>query len=538
VLLKRFPFMAAYLLYPSVTRRVRFPLAATSVPGEDGGMLVQDPDTCYRAVRSRDPRFDGVFYTAVRTTGIYCRPSCPATTPRRDNVVFYRTAAAAQQAGFRACKRCRPDATPGSPEWDSAADVAGRAMRLIADGVVEREGVPGLAAHVGYTPRHLTRLLSRELGAGPLALARAQRAHTARILIDSTTMPLGEVAFAAGFASIRQFNDTVRAVYASTPGELRRRAVPRAGAAGDLVLRLAVRAPFAARPMLAFLARRAVPEVEWTEVAPGGYGTYSRTLRLPHGPGRVSLRLDRQAEAGVVSCALRLTDLRDLPAAVERCRRLLDADCDPTTVDGQLGGDRLLRGMVRLRPGLRVPGHVDGEELAVRALLGQQVSIAGARTLTAEVVRRYGEPAGELGGRLFPSVSELFAVPVTDLPMPRARARALLDLCAALREGDVVLDRGAPRAGVQRALLAVPGIGPWTAGYIALRALADPDVWMPADLHVRRGLDALGIERADHGTVADRWRPWRSYAQMHLWLGLPTRAPGQPAPRHSERRRS
>jgi AraC family transcriptional regulator, regulatory protein of adaptative response / DNA-3-methyladenine glycosylase II len=475
-------------------------------------VLIDDPESCYLAVKSRDRRFDGVFYTAVRSTGIYCRPSCPAITPRRHNVVFYRTAAAAQQAGFRACKRCRPDTTPGSPEWDVAADTAGRAMRLISDGLVERAGVEGLASKVGYTSRHLSRVLVRELGAGPLALARARRAQTARTLVETTAMPFAEVAFAAGFASIRQFNDTVREVYATTPSQLRQQAGPADGPSGVLELRLAVRAPFAAAELLGFLAVRAVPGVE-----EAGADWYSRTLRLPHGTGTVRLALDEAARRGTVRCTLRLRDLRDLAAAVERCRRLLDADCDPEAVDAALGSHPVLGPRVDLRPGLRVPGHVDGDEVAVRAVLGQQVSVARARSLAALLVERYGARAGSGAGRLFPSAAALAEVDPGELPMPRARARALVVLSGALARGEVALDRSAPREEVRRALLELPGIGPWTAGYIAMRALGDPDVFLGGDVGVRQGLLGLGVDPRRAEEVVGSWRPWRSYAQMHVW---------------------
>ena len=272
-----------------------------------------DAEACYRAVKSRDRRFDGVFYTAVRTTGIYCRPSCPARTPAYANVTFHPTAAAAQAAGYRACKRCLPDATPGSPEWDVAADAAGRAMRLIADGVVDREGVEGLAERVGYTQRHLTRLLTSELGAGPLALARARRAQTARVLVETTDLGFADVAFAAGFSSVRQFNDTVREVYAASPSELRGRRGGRAGT-GEVRMRLAVRTPFAGRSLLDFLAVRAVQRVE-----AAGDGWYARTLALPHGTGTVHLELrDEPAtgETAFVPATFHLSDLRDTSAAV------------------------------------------------------------------------------------------------------------------------------------------------------------------------------------------------------------------------------
>jgi AraC family transcriptional regulator of adaptative response / DNA-3-methyladenine glycosylase II len=473
------------------------------------GPVIEDQDRCYRAVLSRDRRFDGVFYTGVLTTGIYCRPSCPAVTPHRRNVRFFVSAAAAQTAGLRACKRCRPDTTPGSPEWDVRADVAGRAMRLINDGVVERSGVPGLAARLGYSERQLNRVLVASLGAGALALARARRAHTARILVETTAMPLADVAFAAGFASVRQFNDTFRATYAATPSALRSRSP--GAASGDLTLRLAVREPFDGPALLDFLAVRAVPGVE--EVVGG---TYRRTLDLPHGPGVVALT----PEPAAVRCALRLHDLADLPVAVERCRRLLDLDADPLAVLDALGDDPVVGPLVRKRPGLRVPGHVSGAELAVRAVLGQQVSVAGARTLAGRLVAAYGTPLPVPDGsltHLFPSAAALATA--SPLPLPAARATALTTLAAAVASGALDVDRGVDRAAVSAALLALPGIGPWTASYVALRALGDPDAFLPTDLGVRHAVAALAPGLAP-AALAEAWRPWRSYALMHLWTSL------------------
>ncbi len=493
-----------------------------------------DPQACYRVVQSRDPRFDGVFWTAVRTTGIYCRPSCPARTPAPRNVTFHPSAAAAQAAGYRACRRCRPDASPGSPDWDVAATTAGRAMRLIADGVVDREGVPGLADRLGYTPRHLTRLLGDELGAGPLALARARRAQAARTLVERTDLTLTEVAHAAGFASVRQFNQTVREVYAATPGQLRERRgrtdrpAPPHGVrpSGSITLRLPVRTPFAGRALLDFLAYHVVNGVE-----AAGPGWYARTLDLPHAPGTVRVELD---DAGLdlsggtaqVRATFVLEDLRDTLAAVERVRRLLDADADPTAVDHDLAEDRLLGPLVRRQPGLRVPGQVDGDETAVRTVIGQQVSVVGARTVTGRLVAAHGRAvATDVPGltHLFPRPADLADVDPATLPMPRARGRALVGLCAALASGDVVLDRGADRAQVRTSMLALRGIGPWTADYVALRALGHPDVFLPTDIGVRNALVALGVDPAharDPRAVerlSESWRPWRSYALMHLW---------------------
>ena len=472
-----------------------------------------DFERCYRAVASRDARFDGWFFTGVTSTGIYCRPSCPAARPQRRNVRFYPTAAAAQHAGFRACKRCRPDAVPGSPEWNSRADVVARAMRLIADGVVDREGVTGLAARLGYSERHLTRQLSAEVGAGPLALARAQRAQTARILIETTDLPFGQVAFAAGFASIRQFNDTVRAVFAAPPSVLRR-ASTAAPVAGALSVRLPYREPFDAPAVLRFFSQRAVAGVEVVDDE-----GYRRTLALPHASGVVTL----QPAAGHVRCRLELEDFRDLGAAVQRCRRMLDLDADPLSVREVLESDPRLRALVRAHPGRRVPGSPDGNELAVRAVLGQQVSVAGARTVAGSLAERHGKPLTCSHGaltRLFPTVETLAGADPHELPMPRQRARALTTMAAALADGTVRLDAGTDRREARAALQALPGIGAWTAEYIALRALADPDAFPAGDLGLRKGAQRLGLpsERRALERHAQRWRPWRAYAAEHLWF--------------------
>ncbi len=510
---------------------------------------IPDAVTCYKAVAARDRRFDGVFYTAVATTGIYCRPSCPARTPAQANVSFYPTAAAAQSAGYRACKRCIPDATPGSPRWDVQATTAGRAMRLISDGVVDREGVPGLASRLGYTPRHLTRVLTAELGAGPLALARARRAQTARSLIDATALSFTEIAFAAGFDSVRQFNDTIRAVYDTTPTRLRGRPGRPAAAPGTIRLRLAVRTPFHGHSLLRFLRARALPGVETI-----GEGWYARTLRLPHGPGTVRLELPDLPDVGTatIPVELALGDLRDIAAAVERARRLLDADCDPLAVASVLGPDPVLGPLLRRWPGLRVPGHVDGAEVAVRAIVGQQISVAGARTVLGRLVQQFGDalPGTESGqsgpgadtvhapGRhhpdsahpsasataaqfglthLFPAPQALAALDPADLPMPTARGRALIGLCQALADGELALDRGPDRQLTRTKLLALRGIGEWTASYIAIRALGDPDAFMPTDLGTRHALARLGADPSRAAELAEGWRPWRSYAQSLLW---------------------
>lgn len=441
-----------------------------------------DEETRYEAVSSRDARFDGEFFFAVETTGIYCRPSCPAVTPKRKNVRFYPTAAAAQGNGFRACRRCRPDAVPGSADWNVRADVVGRAMRMIGDGVVDREGVPGLAHRLGYSSRQVQRQLNAELGAGPVALARAQRAHTARVLLQTTALPVTEIAFAAGFASVRQFNDTVRQIYARTPSALRTEAgtglggAVRQGRTTGIPLRLAHRGPYAAREVFDLLAAETVDRIEEVSGEPGAR-TYRRTLRLPHGTGIAAV--DERSAGSWLEARIHLTDLRDLTTAVQRLRRLFDLDADPYAVDELLGADPLLAAGVAARPGLRSPGTADAEEFAVRALLGP--AAAGG------LVETYGKvldvPCGGLT-HVFPEPGVL-AGAVSD-PVPRA-------LTTALADGEVRLDAGADRDEAEQALLRLPGITPATAKLIRMRGLGDPDV------------DPYGTPGSD------RWRPWRSY---------------------------
>lgn len=496
---------------------VRSPRDA-SRPLCDGASVTPDSERLWQAIAAADPRFDGWVFCGVKTTGIYCRPSCPARTPERENVRFFNTAAAAQAAGFRACKRCRPDASPGSPEWDRRADVVGRAMRLIADGVVDREGVRGLASRLGYTERHVRRQLVEAVGAGPLALARAQRAQSARVLLETTDLGIIEVAFAAGFQSLRQFNETVREIFATAPRELRARAArgdARDGS-GAITLRLPFRAPLDSDALLGFLGMRSVPGVE--EVADGAF---RRTLRLPNGGGVVELR----PANGHVRARFWLDELSDLGVAVPRCRALLDLDSDPETVERALASSDPLGPLVRATPGRRVPGHVDGDELAFRAVLGQQVSLPAAATLARRLVADHGEPLARPRGsltHLFPSPQALAEAESGSWPVPAARRRTLRVLAAALACGELTLDAGADRAESRRRLRALPGIGPWTAEYIAMRALRDPDAFLAGDLGVSRALERLGHDGrpAAAERIAERWRPYRSYAVQHLWASL------------------
>ncbi|MCF8610184.1 helix-turn-helix domain-containing protein [Gordonia sp. HY285] len=468
-----------------------------------------DFDGCYRALAARDTRFDGQFVTTVLTTGIYCRPSCPARTPKPGNVRFELTAAAAAARGFRACRRCLPDATPGSPLWNVRADLVGRAMRLIADGVVDRDGVGGLAAALGYTERHISRVLSAELGAGTLALARTHRATSARMLLTGTNLPIGDVAFAAGFSSIRQFNDTIRELYDATPSGLR----ASRGRTGDpstgdrITLRLPFRQPYDTAWTLYGLAAHAVDGLEhWDST------TFERTLRLPHCAASVRITI----ASDHVSAAFEHLDMRDLGAGVNRVRRLLDLDADPVAVDEALSRDRRLRPLVTAHPGIRIPGSVDGVETLIRVMMGQQVSVKAARTRIARLVAELGEPTGwpdEAGrpNRLFPTAAAIAEHGPAVLTGPARSIRSITAAAACAQQME--LHPGVDASNLRADLMRLSGIGDWTADQVVMRLTGDPDVLTRRDLVIDRALADLGARPDDTRS----WRPWRSYASMHLW---------------------
>jgi AraC family transcriptional regulator of adaptative response / DNA-3-methyladenine glycosylase II len=489
-------------------------------------MRLPDSEACYRAVSSRDARFDGWFYVGVTSTGIYCRPSCPARTPKISNVRFYPTSAAAQELGFRACKRCRPDSTPGSPQWNMRGDLTARALRLIADGVIDRDGVSGLAQRVGYSSRQLGRALIAEVGAGPIALARAQRAHAARTLLETTDLPITDVAFAAGFASVRQFNDTVRAVYDANPSQLRQKVhgalrSTRVGPGAALSLRLPFREPMDLAHTLEFLGARAIDGVEASE-----NGSFTRAVGLPHGPALFTV--SPAPGTRHVHCELRLTDQRDLTAAVGRIRRLLDLDADPVAIIETLSKATALTDLVHARPGLRSPGAVDGFELAVRAIAGQLVSLASARRSLTRIAYVYGERVG-FNGRtwtIFPTAVTIAGIDPSTLPVRRAQGAAIVAVAQAIDRGDLDLGPGADRDEAERKLVAIKGIGPWTARYVRMRALSDPDVLLTGDLVIDR---ALGTH-LDPAAIDAPCAPWRSYVTHHLWAAAATPLTGTGSP--------
>ena len=486
-----------------------------------------DRDACWRAHRARDARFDGRFYTAVLSTGIYCRPVCPARTPRPERCVYYPSAAAAQAAGFRPCLRCRPELAPGVAGWRGTANTVARALALIAAGAWgEDDDVESLAERVGVGGRQLRRLFARHVGAPPVRVAQAQRVLLAKRLVAETSLPLSEVAAAAGFGSLRRFNEVMRRTFHRPPTALRR-AGEAAGCDGAITLALAHTEPYDWSGLLAFLAARAIPGVE--QVVDGAY---RRTIALERAVGTVEVR--QGPRGGRLQATLRLSRVAALAPAVDRLRRLLDLDADAAAIDAHLSRDRLLARSVRARPGVRVPGAWEPFELAVRAILGQQVSVAAARTLAGRVAARYGAPVpGADPGlaRTFPGPEALADADLSGLGLTGARCAALRGLARAVRSEPTLLSPATDLEATVARLAELPGIGRWTAQYVAMRALDEPDAFPEGDLGLARAL-GRGRARCSPATLlarAEAWRPWRAYAAMHLWMGPPSR-PGKETP--------
>jgi len=463
-----------------------------------------------RARRTRDARFDGRFFIAVTTTGIYCRPVCPAPSPHERHVRYFDSAAAASEAGFRPCLRCRPEVAPGSPAWLGTPATVQRALRLIDAGVSEGIRVSDLAAALGMGPRHLHRLFLQHLGASPLGVIQTRRLHFAKQLVDGTSLSFAEVAHASGFGSIRRFNAAVRQTWDRTPSALRKDC---AATRGDtpFEFRLGYRPPYDWDAMMRFLAARAVPGLE--RAAGGGY---ARTIEIQGQTGGIEVHHDRPRHA--LRLVVRTTAPRVLYALVRRVRRMFDLDADIGGIVAHLRRDPLLAPRVIRSLGLRVPGSWDGFELAVRAIAGQQCSVAAARTLVGRIVETYGAPidAGDGLTHLFPAPRALAEAPLEALGLMPARAAAIRALAAAVIGGSLPLDGDVDATAVRTALTALPGIGPWTAEYVAMRSLGDPDAFPVGDLALAR---AAGLDGRALASRSEAWRPWRAYAALHLWMG-------------------
>ena len=487
-----------------------------------------DHAICYRALASRDARFDGRFFIGVRTTGIYCRPICPAPTAKPENTLFFPTAAAAQEAGFRPCLRCRPEAAPDSGAWRAVANsgysnTVARALGLIETGALDERGVGALAERLGVGERQLRRLFAQHVGASPLGVAQTRRVLLARQLLHETAMPVTDIAFASGFGSIRRFNEVFQKLYGRPPSALRRGAqAERAQVAGEgVTLLLRYRPPYDWQAMLDFLAARAITGVERVVD-----GVYSRSIGLNGAQGIVQVR---KGQGNALAATIHFPQLAALPVIIARLRRVFDLAADPEAIEGQLAVDPLMAKLVDSRPGLRVPGGWDGFELAIRAVLGQQITVAGAIRLAGKLVARYGQPLQLLDGHpsglthVFPEPSALIGADLTTLGMPRARSATLGAISAALVADPRLFDSGATLQDAIARFCELRGVGDWTAHYIALRQLREPDAFPAGDVAL---VKALGLLEGTASTSAQlmaraqAWRPWRAYAAQHLWTLL------------------
>jgi AraC family transcriptional regulator, regulatory protein of adaptative response / DNA-3-methyladenine glycosylase II len=488
-----------------------------------------DHAACYRALRTRDSRFDGRFFVAVRTTGIYCRPICPARTPRPENIVFYPTAAAAHEAGYRPCLRCRPETAPDLAAWRGTANTVSRALALIEGGALDADDVDALAGRLGIGERQLRRLFRDHLGASPIAVAQTRRVLLAKQLLHETQLPITDVALAAGFGSIRRFNETFQTLFGRPPGALRR-----AGATaipprrGEVTLLLRCRPPYDWPAMLSFFAARAIAGIEVVRD-----GSYARTFTIDGAQGEVVVA---RASADALRATIRLPRLQSLPGIIARLRQLFDLAADPSAIAAQLSEDPLLAPLVAARPGLRVPGAWDGLELAVRAVLGQQVTVAAARRLLGRLVARCGEPLrtpSSIEGltHVFPAAAAITEAGVRDLGVPRSRMQTLVAVASAMHTNPRMLERGAPLESTLTAFRGIAGVGEWTTEYVAMRQLRATDAFPAGDAGLLRALSTRLGRRAtkvELAAVAERWRPWRAYAAQHLWTSL---SAGGPEPR-------
>ncbi len=476
-----------------------------------------DQTVCYRALKARDARFDGRFYTGVSSTGVYCRPVCPARTPLRRNCYFFSSAAAAAEGGYRPCLRCRPETSPGTPAWLGTSATVSRALRLICDGALVDAGINDLASRLGVGSRQLRRLFEQHLGASPVAVEQTRRVHFAKKLLDETDLPITQVAFSAGFNSIRRFNTALRGVYGRSPRDLRKRRVA-APSEPTIKLRLGYRPPFDWQQVTSFLQLRAIPRVEAVDeqayVRTVACGEFRGTIRVAPGSGEY-LVLEVSGDAAPV-----------LPKLVAGVRTIFDLGADPMQIGEQLASDPVMRKLITKRPGVRVPGAWEPFELGVRAILGQQVTVRGATTLAGRLVERYGTEVASVDpsvDRLFPAPERLVDADIASLGMPRRRGETICNFAAAMIESPSLLDGSLGFDEAVDRLCAIPGIGPWTAQYVAMRALGAPDAFPASDLGLRKALAALTGEPVSAAFLAKRsesWRPWRAYAALLLWGSL------------------
>jgi len=491
-----------------------------------------DFEACRRAFVTRDARFDGRVFAGVKTTGIYCRPICPARTPKAENMTFYPSAAAAQEAGYRPCLRCRPEASPDLGAWRGTSNTVSRALALIEGGALDGGDVDALADRLGVGERQLRRLFRQHLGAAPITVAQTRRVLLAKQLIQETRLPMAEVALASGFGSVRRFNETFQQLFGRPPGALRRLAGEASAAAAGVTVKLPYRAPYDWDAIIGFLTARAIPGVETVSAQ-----RYARTLAIDGATGFVIVT---PGEGDVLVAEIRFPKLNALPAVIARIRRVFDLTADPQLIGAHLAQDAALAPLVAARPGLRAPGAWDGFEMAVRAILGQQITVTAARSLAAKLVASYGEriddpAAAKLGlTRIFPTPDRLVDQDIAALGMPQARGRALEALARTVAADPTIFTPRADLESAIAALAALPGIGEWTAQYIALRELREPDAFPHADIGLLRAMSGPEGRRPTPEALLElsqRWRPWRAYAAQHLWAAD---AAAQPEPKRTK----
>lgn len=456
---------------------------------------------------ARDPRFDGRFFVGVRTTGVYCRPVCPVKQPRRENVTFFPTAAAAAEAGYRPCLRCRPEASPGTPAWSGTSTTVSRALQMIGEGILDEVGMDLMCDRLGITSRHLNRLFVKHLGASPKAVAQTRRLHFARKLLDETNLSMSDIAFSSGYGSIRRFNDHVKQTYGRSPSMLRQQSRCRDP---DLTIRLPYRPPYDYEGLLAFLAVRSTPGVEAVRE-----GEYSRTISVDGHPGWFAVNHDSRRRELV--CRIEIANSRSLMKVVSGIKRIFDLDADPVEINGGLSREPLLSRLVDQDPGQRVPGAWDPFEVVIRAIVGQQISVKGATTIMGRIARDYGY--GINGQHVFPPPDVVANIKPEALPMPRARAMTISNVARAVVDGELDLGPGSTAARLRDQLLSLKGVGIWTAQYVAMRGLNDPDAFLHSDLVIKRlARQRLNIDKGKELLdYAEHWRPWRAYACMHIW---------------------